>query len=144
MLDFIDLRIVAAIQILAAIGIARFWTTWLRTEHQEPWLPTGYVEHERCFVYPDSVLAILMVVSAIGLAMSHNFWSMPILVVGLFKLGFPETFMYLYLGIFSKNGNPAARLSDLCNGIGTVLHHSAGCFNVAMLLVDASEEGFEI
>jgi len=30
----------------------------------EPWLPKGYVEHERCFVYPDSLLSLLLLISA--------------------------------------------------------------------------------
>ncbi len=65
MLDFIDVRIVAVVQVLVALGILRFWFTWLRTEHEEPWLPPGYVLHERCFVYPDSLLATLLIVSAV-------------------------------------------------------------------------------
>ena len=90
MLDFIDARIVAAVQILTAIGIARFWITWLRTEHEEPWLPVGYVEHERCFVYPDSVLAALMVVAAILLILGNALpkW---IVVVGGIDANVPHT-----------------------------------------------------
>jgi hypothetical protein len=57
--------LVAALQAGTAIGIAVFWTTWLRAEHEEPWLPEGYVEHERAFVLPDSVLALLLVSSAV-------------------------------------------------------------------------------
>ena len=82
MVDFIDPRIVAAVQILVAMGIARFWTTWLRAEHEEPWLPTGYVEHERCFVYPDSVLAALMVVAAILLFLGNSLGERLTLVCG--------------------------------------------------------------
>jgi hypothetical protein len=59
------LWVLAVLMIGTAIGIATFWTTWLRTEHTEAWLPPGYVEHERPFVVPDSVLAVLLVVSAV-------------------------------------------------------------------------------
>jgi hypothetical protein len=52
--------VVAVLQVGTAIGIAVFWITWLRAEHEEPWLPDGYVEHERAFVLPDSVLALLL------------------------------------------------------------------------------------
>lgn len=55
---------VAALQVLTAAGIAAFWLTWFREPHDEPWLPVGYVEHERVFVYPDSLLATLLVLSA--------------------------------------------------------------------------------
>lgn len=65
MLDFINPKIVALAQIIMASGIIRFWIIWFRTEHREPWLPAGYMEHERTFVYPDSVLSTLMVISAI-------------------------------------------------------------------------------
>ncbi len=71
MLTFIDPRIVAVAQILMAAGIIHFWYKWFRTEHKEPWLPSGYVEHERVFVFPDSVLSILMTISAILHFMHH-------------------------------------------------------------------------
>jgi hypothetical protein len=64
MLDFINPKIVAVAQIIMAVGIIRFWIIWFRAEHNEPWLPAGYIEHERTFVYPDAVLSILMVISA--------------------------------------------------------------------------------
>lgn len=69
MLDFIDLRIVAAAQLIMAAGTIHFWITWFRKKHDEPWLPIGYVEHERVFVYPDSVMSALMIISAILLLM---------------------------------------------------------------------------
>jgi len=65
MLDFINPKIVALAQIVMAVGIIRFWIIWFRTEHNESWLPAGYMEHERTFVYPDSVLSTLMIISAI-------------------------------------------------------------------------------
>jgi len=71
MLDFIDLKIVAAAQVLMAVGTISFWLTWFRKEHNEPWLPTGYVEHERCFVYPDSLLSVLLIVSAVLLWLNN-------------------------------------------------------------------------
>jgi len=65
MLDFINPKIVAVAQIFMAIGIIRFWIKWFRTEQNEPWLPAGYMEHERTFVYPDTVMSILMMISAV-------------------------------------------------------------------------------
>lgn len=54
----------AIAQVLTAAGIAVFWLTWFREAHAEPWLPAGYVDHERVFVYPDTILAGLLVGSA--------------------------------------------------------------------------------
>jgi len=56
--------IVAGLEVTAALGIAVFWVTWLREEHDQEWLPAGYVQHERVFVFPDALLAVLLVVSA--------------------------------------------------------------------------------
>jgi hypothetical protein len=112
MLDFIHPKIVAVVQILTSLGIAQFWTTWLRTEHEEPWLPTGYVEHERCFVYPDSVLAILMVVSAILLLTNNALGERLTLVCGgmmLFLLVI-DTAYFLQNGMFAKEKGGAAHL----------------------------------
>ncbi len=82
MLDFIDFRIVAAAQLIMAAGIIHFWITWFRKEHNEPWLPTGYVEHERVFVYPDAVMSTLMIVSAILLLMGNPLGERLALVCG--------------------------------------------------------------
>jgi hypothetical protein len=59
-----SLLVLAALMVVAAAGIGAFWFTWFRTEHTEPWVPAGYVEHERAFVVPDSVLAVVLVAAA--------------------------------------------------------------------------------
>ncbi len=113
MLDFINPKIVAVIQILASLGIAQFWTTWLRTEHKEPWLPTGYAEHERCFVYPDSVMAALMVVAAILLLLGNGLGERLTLVCGgmMLFLTVIDTAYFLQNGMFSKEKGGAGNLS---------------------------------
>lgn len=112
MLDFIDARIIAAVQILVALGIAGFWVTWLRTEHQEPWLPTGYVEHERCFVYPDSVLAALMLVAATLLLLGSSVGERLTLVCGgmMLFLTVIDTAYFLQNGMFAKEKGGAGNL----------------------------------
>lgn len=65
MTDEVATWLIAAWQTITALGIAAFWLTWFREEHAEPWLPQGYVEHERVFVFPDSVLALLLAASAV-------------------------------------------------------------------------------
>lgn len=82
--------VAVGVQVLTAIGIVAFWLTWFREPHTEEWLPKGYVEHERVFVYPDSLLAGLLVVSG-GLALFE---------VGLGRtLGLVSAGMLLFLGV---------------------------------------------
>jgi hypothetical protein len=115
MLDFIDPRIVAGVQILVALGIVQFWVKWFRTEHNEPWLPIGYTLHERCFVYPDSVLAVLMVASAILLILGNSLGERLTLVGGgmILFLVVIDTAYFLQNGMFAKEkgGGENVRLS---------------------------------
>lgn len=57
--------VVAALEIVAALGIAIYWVTWFREPHDEPWLPDGYVDHEAPFVFTDTILAIVLIVAAV-------------------------------------------------------------------------------
>lgn len=82
MLDFISPKIIAVAQIGMAIGIIRFWFLWFRTSHNQPWLPTGYIEHERCFVFPDTVMSMLMIVSAALLLLGFDLGERLTLVCG--------------------------------------------------------------
>ena len=82
MLDFINPKIIALAQLVMAAGIIRFWFIWFRTEHNEPWLPTGYMEHERTFVYPDSVMSVLMVFAAMLLFLDNPIGEKLTLVCG--------------------------------------------------------------
>jgi hypothetical protein len=60
----VGLWVIAVLQVGTAIGITAFWIGWFRQEHDEPWLPVGYVNHERVFVFADSVLSVVLVASA--------------------------------------------------------------------------------
>lgn len=57
--------VVAGLEVVTALGIAAFWVTWFRTPHDEPWLPEGYVAHERAFVWSDGALVVVLLVAAI-------------------------------------------------------------------------------
>jgi para-nitrobenzyl esterase len=63
--------VIASLEVAAALGIAVFWVTWFREDHDQEWLPPGYVQHERAFVFPDLVLAALLVLSATLLVSGH-------------------------------------------------------------------------
>jgi hypothetical protein len=67
------LWVIAVLQVATAIGITWFWVTWFRHAHVEPWLPAGYVDHERVFVFADSVLSVVLVASAALLIIGHPF-----------------------------------------------------------------------
>lgn len=96
--------LVAVAQIAMAIGIAHFWFKWFRTEHKEPWLPTGYIEHERVFVFSDSVLSVLMVVSAVLLVLGHPLAEGLTLVCGgmMLFLAVIDTAYFYQNGMLSK------------------------------------------
>jgi hypothetical protein len=55
----------ALLQVGTAIGIVVFWATWLRTDHDPASYPAGFLAHERAFVLPDSVLALLLSAAAV-------------------------------------------------------------------------------
>ena len=104
MLDFINPKIVAVAQIVMAVGIIRFWIMWFRMEHNEPWLPPGYMEHERTFVYPDTVLSILMIISAILLFLEKPLGASLTLVCGgmMLFLTVIDIAYFAQHGLFSK------------------------------------------
>ena len=60
----VGLWVIAVLQVGTAIGMTAFWICWFRREHDEPWLPASYVDHERVFVVADSVLSVALVASA--------------------------------------------------------------------------------
>ena len=105
MLDFIHPKIVAVAQILMAMGIIRFWIVWFRTEHNEPWLPPGYLEHERTFVYPDTVMSILMLISAVLLIFGKPLGASLTLVCGgmMLFLTVIDTAYFVQHGLFARD-----------------------------------------
>jgi len=76
------------------------------------------------FVFP------LLVTTSVGLAISHNYLAVPILVVGMWKFGFPETILYLHAAMYDRDRKSFERIIDLLNGIGTVVHHSSSALCV--------------
>jgi hypothetical protein len=57
--------VIAVLEVITAAGIGAYWLAWWRRPHEEPWLPVGYVDHEAPFVFPDTVLAVVLVVAAV-------------------------------------------------------------------------------
>lgn len=104
MLNFISLQIVAVAQLIMAAGILHFWIKWFRTDHDQPWLPDGYMEHERCFVYPDSVMSVLLVASAVLLLMGNPLGERLALVCGgmMLFLAIIDVAYFKQNGMFAK------------------------------------------
>lgn len=56
--------IIAALELITALGFVVFWVTWWREPHDEPWLPAGYVVHEAPFVFSDALVVITLIAAA--------------------------------------------------------------------------------
>lgn len=126
MTDDIGTWIVAVCQLLGVAAIATFWLTWPRQPHTEPWLPPGYVEHERVFVFPDSVLALVLLASAVLLVLEKPLGRSLALVAGgmLTFLGVVD------LAYFAQHGMFARERDGLAN-LGVV----GGAFALAAILI---------
>jgi len=98
--------IVAALEAVAAIGIAAFWITWFREDHSQAWLPSGYVQHERVFVFPDAVLAVLLLVSASLLVAGEPLGrSLSLVCAGMLAfLGVIDAAYFWQTGLFARDG----------------------------------------
>ena len=105
--------LVAGAEVLAALLIGGFWLTWFRQPHTEPWLPTGYVEHERVFVFPDSVLALVLLTSAVLLILEEPLGGSLALVAGgmLTFLGVIDLAYFTQHGMFAREREGALNLA---------------------------------
>jgi hypothetical protein len=105
MLDFINPKIIAGIEILTAASTVYFWIKWFRTEHKEPWLPEGYIEHERCFVYPDMLMSFLLFTAAALLFRGHSLGGRLSLVCGgmMLFLCILDTVYFIQNNMLSKD-----------------------------------------
>jgi hypothetical protein len=97
--------VIAGLELTAALGIAVFWLTWLRETHDQAWLPPGYVQHERAFVLPDTVLAALLVVAAILLVTGHPIGrSLSVVCAGMLAfLGLVDAAYFWQTGLFARD-----------------------------------------
>ena len=95
---------IAGLELAAALGIAAFWVTWFREKHDEEWLPEGYVQHERVFVFPDSALAVLLVASAILLVTDHPLGrTLSLVCAGMLAfLGILDAAYFWQTGLFAR------------------------------------------
>ncbi len=113
--------VVPLLQILVAIGIATFWFSWLRHEQSEPWFPPGFIEHERAFVFPDSLCATLLVASAwLELAGNPLGRSIGLVAAGmLLFLGVIDTAYMVQNGMFAREKNGAQHFAIVASILTT-------------------------
>ena len=76
----------------------------------------------------------ILLMTALGLAVYHNYMALPILILGLFKFGFPETLSFMFSALYLKERSWTERVGDWLNGVGTFIHHSAAILVIAALL----------
>lgn len=98
------LLLIAGLEVAAALGIVAFWVTWFREPHDEEWLPVGYVQHERVFVFPDALLALLLLVSAGLLATGQPLGrSLSLVCAGMLAfLGVLDAVYFWQTGLFGR------------------------------------------
>ncbi|MCG6928365.1 MAG: hypothetical protein LJF30_24020 [Acidobacteria bacterium] len=97
--------VIAGLEVTAALGIALFWVTWFREEHDQDWLPAGYVQHERVFVFPDALLAALLALSAVLLVAGSPLGrSLSLVCAGMLAfLGIIDAAYFWQTGLFARD-----------------------------------------
>jgi len=51
--------------IATAVGSVVYWVRWFRAPHDQEWLPAGYVGHEKALVYPNAIMSLMLVTTAV-------------------------------------------------------------------------------
>jgi hypothetical protein len=109
------------------LQLGNFWLGRLGTDLAAYWKLSE-------FMFP------LMCTTAI---LGRSIFTLPFLVFGLWKFGFPETSMYIaqvaasYRLGTGKRGEIISALSDYLNALGLLLHHSASAYVVSALAIQA-------
>lgn len=107
------------------------WISCLSPKHEQGF---GWSARWAFSWYAVQFVFSLLVAAALGLAINGNFLSMPLLTIAVWKFGFPETLMYLWLGLFDGTMSLGQRLAEVLNGLGLVVHHAAMALSISMLL----------
>lgn len=118
--------VIATLQVVTALAIAAFWVTWFRTDHDQSWLPQGYEDHEAPFVVSDSVLAVVLVASAVLLVFEAQLGESLALVAG----GMLAFLGLLDAAYFTRTGMFAPERDGIANGAIVV-----GVLTMGILLI---------
>jgi uncharacterized protein YjeT (DUF2065 family) len=79
-------------------------------------------------------LFALLVATAVGMAISHNYAALLVFVVGMWKFGFPQTITIMYLALNDTSLRRLKRIGFFVNAIGLITHHTAGGLAISMSL----------
>ena len=112
--------------LLSGLGLELFF--WIY------YLDTWCEQHEALWRFAQLLFPLLLT-TTLGLAIQANYLALPVMVVGLWKFGFPETLMYMYLALFASDESWFQRSADLMNAIGLIVHHGALALFMSLLLV---------
>ena len=84
MLNFISINMMIGLQVFLAVVITTFWVTFLSSADKKDFshMPDGYLLHEKSFVWPDAVIVILMLISAVLLYLGNPLGEHLALVAG--------------------------------------------------------------
>ena len=112
MTDDVGIWVIAGLMVVTALGIAGFWLTWFRQDHDQDWLPAGYVDHEAPFVFSDSALAVLLVAAAVLLVLEEPVGERLALVAAgmLAFLGILDAAYFWRTGLFAREREGIANL----------------------------------
>jgi hypothetical protein len=97
--------LLAVLQVGTAVGIVVFWTSWLRTDHDPSTFPEGFLLHERAFVVPDGVLAVLLTASGLLSVLEQPLGPRLALVAAgmLLFLGLLDATYFALTGLFARD-----------------------------------------
>ena len=97
------------------------------------YLRTWTADREMWWRYVQLIFPLL-VTTGLAMAAQRDFLSLLFVVVGLWKFGFREVIMYLYVGFLDVKAPRLLRVADVLNGLGTIIHHSITVWFAAMQL----------
>ena len=94
------MKILAGVELFAAFSFIAFWLYWLNFAKKEDWMPAGFMDHERLFVFPDLTIAGIFGLSAYFL-LNDNMAGLHTSLLGAGMMMFLIIIDIVYLG---KNG----------------------------------------
>mmetsp|Transcript_6691 Transcript_6691/g.11057 ORF Transcript_6691/g.11057 Transcript_6691/m.11057 type:complete len:444 (+) Transcript_6691:93-1424(+) len=103
-----------------------------------PLMQSGNAEAIQALWKYAQCLFPLFVTIAIYSAPSSVF-GIPFLVLGMWKLGFPETTAYFCRALTGKREKYGLIVADFCDGLGLLIHHSMSAFIITFIAAGANK-----
>jgi uncharacterized protein YjeT (DUF2065 family) len=72
--------------------------------------------------------------TGVGMAASRNYAALLVFVAGMWKFGFPQTSIFMFLALNDTSLSRLTRIGFFINAIGLITHHAAASLCVAMAL----------